>query len=262
MAKVPEPLEFGIQKVLGRDHLTRCYRLGPATRKCQETKDGGSFPFPRWAAVIAFSATIGSVQRVFQWLFPFIASWCLRCYGWRLKFKGCPLSTNPRETYQNSKQPFAELRFFFGACMRVIEVLDLKQTETSGVQTCSATAKTSSGNRKSEKGGMVLSFDCGSNGFSETTPLLRNETHHPQQSQHDDFLFMFLIHQGSSQSLKMWPANHRTVGDFFFYACLVNCWNDTMSTTTLWEYPRTGYLDCWCTVCRKGRLKTATCIYH
>lgn len=152
---------------------------------------------------------------------------------------------------------------FFGACMRVIEVLDLKQTETREVQTCSATAKTSSGNRKSEKGGMVLSFDCGSNGFSETTPLLRNETHHPQQSQHDDFLFMFLIHQGSSQSLKMWPANHRTVGDFFFLRLFGKLlkWHHVNHNSL--GIPKNWIFGCcWCTVCRKGRLKTATCIYH
>ncbi len=85
-----------------------------------------------------------------------------------------------------------------------------------------------------------------------------NETHvHPQQSQHGDVLMSISskptrtsksatisiagFHDRISSSV-MWPAYHGTFRDLY-QACLVNCWDDTRSTKTLWDYPRTGYLD-------------------
>lgn len=46
-AKVPEPLEFGIQKVLGRDHFDAVLFVWASNPEMPCTKDGGSFPFPR-----------------------------------------------------------------------------------------------------------------------------------------------------------------------------------------------------------------------
>lgn len=111
--------------------------------------------------------------------------------------------------------------------MRVIEVLDLKQTETSGVQTlchCKDIQR-QIGNRKKWEG-----FDCGSKlGFPKRPPLRMKLI--ILGSPNMIFVNVFSIrvvpralkftkilvadlHDRISSSV-MWPANHGTVGDCF-----------------------------------------------
>ena len=107
---------FGIwnSEGIGKRSFDAVLLVGASTQKCLALRmvaASHSHAELQWMPVIAFSATIGSVQRVFQWLFLFIASWCLRCYGWRLKLVPlAPTLMRPIRIPNNHLQSFV----FFG----------------------------------------------------------------------------------------------------------------------------------------------------